>query len=111
LFRAKEKIFLHEMHMDHVVDNPTSKSSNDLIHDDTSVVVWGSSKSIPIQGIYICEGLFTTQGHLGYDEKMVKKHVDSRFENGLIGEEKQAEKAKEKAGLDQSVITILYFPV
>jgi len=106
LFRTKEKIFLHQMHVDHVVDAPTSSSSEGLIEDDSSVTVWGSSETIPIQGVYIRERLFTSQGHLGYDEQMVKKHVDSRFEKGLIKDEKQAEEAKERAGLDHDGLLV-----
>ncbi|KAG4433039.1 hypothetical protein IFR05_011478 [Cadophora sp. M221] len=100
LFRTKSKIFLHQMHVDHVVDPPTTASSGGLIEDDSSVSICGSSEVIPIQGVYIRERLFTSQGHLGYDEQMVKKHVDARFEKGLIKDEKQVEEAKEKAGLD-----------
>ncbi len=106
LFRTKDKIFLHQMHVDHVVDAPTSSSSEGLIADNSSVTVWGSSETIPIQGVYIRERLFTSQGHLGYDEQMVKKHVDSRFEKGLIKDEKQAEEAKEKAGLDHDGLLV-----
>lgn len=61
------------MHVDHVVQVPSTKSSDGLIEDDNSVHVWGSSKDIPVQGVYIKERLFTSQGHLGYDENMVKK--------------------------------------
>ncbi|KAH7355414.1 class I glutamine amidotransferase-like protein [Rhexocercosporidium sp. MPI-PUGE-AT-0058] len=106
LFRTKDKIFLHQMHVDHVVDPPTSSSSKGLIEKDSSVSVWGSSGIIPIQGVYIRERLFTSQGHLGYDEQMVKKHVDARFEKGLIKDEKQADEAKEKAGLDHDGLLV-----
>ena len=94
------------MHVDHVVDAPTSKSSNGLIEDSSSVAVWGSSETIPIQGVYIRERLFTSQGHLGYDERMVKRHIEARVKNGLIEDEEQAEEAKEKAGLDHDGIKV-----
>ncbi|KAL3427508.1 glutamine amidotransferase-like protein C13C5.04-like protein 3 [Phlyctema vagabunda] len=106
LFRTKNRLFLHQMHVDHVVQLPTNASSKGLIEDDSSVVCWGSSDLIPIQGVYIREKLFTSQGHLGYDEKMVKKHIDSRFEKGLIEDEKQAEEAKEKAGLEHDGVKV-----
>lgn len=94
------------MHVDHVVDPPSSASSNGLIEDDSSVHVWGSSKDFKVQGVYIRERLFTSQGHLGYDEEMVKAHVDSRVEKGAIKDKKQAEEAKDKAGLDHDGILV-----
>jgi len=94
------------MHVDHVVEPPTAESSNGLIEEDAAVAVWGSSKSIRVQGVYIRERLFTTQGHLVYDEEMVKKHIDTRVEKGLIKNEEQAEKAKETAGLDHDGIKV-----
>ncbi|KAK0120427.1 hypothetical protein ONS96_010643 [Cadophora gregata f. sp. sojae] len=106
LFQTKDKIFLHQMHVDHVVDAPTASSSEGLIEDDSTVSVWGSSDMIPIQGVNIRERLFTSQGHLSYDEQMVKKHVDVRVEKGLIKDEKQAEEAKQKAGLDHDGILV-----
>ncbi|KAL2070183.1 hypothetical protein VTL71DRAFT_13209 [Oculimacula yallundae] len=106
LFRTESKIYLHQMHVDHVVDAPTSTSSNALIEDDSTVDVWGSSETIPIQGVYIRERLFTSQGHLGYDEQMVKKHVDARFEKGLIKDERQVEEAKDKASLDHDGLLV-----
>jgi hypothetical protein len=55
-----------------VLQAPSSKSSGGLIEDDSSLHVWGSLKDIHIQGLYIQERLFTSQGHLGYDEKMIE---------------------------------------
>lgn len=106
LFQTKEKVFLHQMHVDHVVDPPTAKSSNGLIADDAAVAIWGSSETIKVQGVYIQERLFTSQGHLGYDENMVKEHVDTRVDKGLIEDKEQAEEAKEKAGLDHDGIKV-----
>lgn len=94
------------MHVDHVVEPPTSGSSDGLIEDDSSVSIWGSSDSFKVQGIYIRERLFTSQGHLGYDEKMVRAHVNSRVNQGLIDDKKQAEEAKEKAGLDHDGLKV-----
>ena len=43
LFRTNnEKLRLHQMHQDHVVEPPSSKSTN-LLKDDQKVHVWGSS--------------------------------------------------------------------
>jgi GMP synthase-like glutamine amidotransferase len=106
LFRTKGSIDLHQMHVDHVVQAPSSESSGGLIEDDSSVHVWGSSEETPIQGVYIRERLFTSQGHLGYDEEMVRKHVEYRFEKGLIKDEEQAEEAKERAGLDHDAVLV-----
>ncbi|TID22172.1 anthranilate synthase component II [Venturia nashicola] len=106
LFRTKGSIDLHQMHVDHVVQAPSSKSSGGLIKDDSSVHIWGSSKDIPIQGVYIQERLFTSQGHLGYDEKMVEKHIQHRVEKGLIKDKEQAEDAKQKAHLDHDGILV-----
>ena len=94
------------MHVDHVINAPTAKSSNQLIEDDTSVSVWGSSETVPIQGVYIRERLFTSQGHLGYDELMVKEHIDARYEKGLIKSRKVAEEGKEKADFEHDGVKV-----
>lgn len=101
LLKQSKTIELHQMHQDHVVAPPSSETSP-LITKDMKVHVWGSSEHSEVQGIYIPERVFTTQGHLGYDEEMVKKHIEHRVEKGLIEDEKQAEEAKDKAGLDHS---------
>lgn len=106
LFKTKKHIHLHQMHVDHVVAPPTEASSNGLIEDDSSVHVWGSSKDFEVQGVYIRERLFTSQGHLGYDEEMVKLNVDARVESGSLQDTKQAEEAKDKAGMDHDGVLV-----
>lgn len=94
------------MHVDHVPEAPSMESSGGLIADDNHVAVWGSSETIKVQGVYIRERLLTSQGHLGYDEKMVKDHVDVRLNKGLIEDKAQAEEAKEKADLGHDGIKV-----
>lgn len=92
------KIWLHQMHQDHVVNAPSWKTT-DLLKKDTQVHVWGSSRHTEVQGVYISDRLFTSQGHLGFDEDMVIRQIDMRIEGGGIEDGKQAEKAKETAEL------------
>jgi len=66
--------------------------------DDEEVYIWGSSDTTPIQGVYLKDRLFTSQGHLGYDEKMVRKHVEHRNEKGLVENDTKVEEAIEKSG-------------
>lgn len=68
-----------------------------LLSPDDKVDVWAKSKHTKIQGLYIRERLFTSQGHLGFDEKMVHRQIQTRVESGGIEDEKQAEEAKETA--------------
>ena len=97
LFQRKSPIHLHQMHQDHVINAPSSNTSK-LLMDDEEVYIWGSSDTTPIQGVYLKDRLFTSQGHLGYDEKMVRKHVEHRNEKGLVENDTKVEEAIEKSG-------------
>lgn len=100
LFRTNnEKLRLHQMHQDHVVEPPSSKSTN-LLKDDQKVHVWGSSEHTAVQGIYIKDRLFTSQGHLGFDEDMVKRQIELRVESGSLKDLDHAEAAKETADME-----------
>lgn len=97
LFKSKEgKIHLHQMHQDHVVDAP-SPSTTELLDEGTEVSVWGSSDTTGVQGVYIRRRLFTSQGHLGFDEQMVKQQIQQRVDSGSIQDTKDADAAKDKA--------------
>lgn len=52
-----------------------------------------------MQGVYLRDRLFTSQGHLGFDEKMVRRQIDMRVESGSV-EEEEGEVAKETAALE-----------
>jgi GMP synthase-like glutamine amidotransferase len=83
------------MHLDHVV-NPPSVDTTDLLPKDTKVHVWGTSDHTGVQGVYIQKRLFTTQGHMEFDENMVKRQLEMRVEAGSLAE-KDASQAAEKA--------------
>jgi GMP synthase-like glutamine amidotransferase len=100
LFRTEnDKLRLHQMHQDHVVEPPSSNSS-DLLKEDQKVHVWGSSEHTAVQGIYIKDRLFTSQGHLGFDEDMVKRQINMRIESGGLKDLDHAEAAKETADME-----------
>jgi GMP synthase-like glutamine amidotransferase len=100
LFRTKnDTLRLHQMHQDHVVEPPSSKSSN-LLKEGQKVHVWGSSEHTTVQGIYIKDRLFTSQGHLGFDEDMVKRQINMRVESGGIKDLNHADAAKETADME-----------
>lgn len=91
-----DEIFLHQMHQDQVVDAPSTTTTN-LISaeaENRSVRVWGKTEHTPIQGVYITERLFTSQGHLGFDAKMVRRQVQDRVESGGIQDKEHASTAK-----------------
>lgn len=83
IFDTKDKkISLHQMHSDRVVKAPKDCE------------VWATSNHTEIQGLYIAQRLFTTQGHLAFDEQMVNANLDVRVEKDLMDKEEAAE-AKE----------------
>lgn len=100
LFReeAKDgKIYLHQMHQDHVVQAPSPESSRGLLKKGTRVHVWGSSEHTKVQGVYIRDRLFTSQAHLGFNEDMVKRQMQMRLDSGAIEDEEHVDKAEETA--------------
>jgi GMP synthase-like glutamine amidotransferase len=90
-----DRIHLHQMHLDHVVD-PPSVDTTDLLPSGTKVHVWGTSEHTGVQGVYIHKRLFTTQGHMEFNEAMVKRQLEMRVEAGSLTE-KDADEASEKA--------------
>lgn len=92
------KIHLHQMHQDHVVEPPSYNSSKGLVEEGTKVHVWGSSEHTKVQGVYIRDRLFTSQGHLGFDEKMVKRQMEMRVKSGGIEDKEHAKDAADTAG-------------
>ncbi|KAL8684660.1 MAG: hypothetical protein Q9224_006205, partial [Gallowayella concinna] len=86
------RIHLHQMHQDHVLHPPSSATTSLLPEqNDRDIHVWCSSETTEVQGVYIRERLFTTQGHLGFDEDMVHRQVEMRIESGSIDKEKDRE--------------------
>ncbi|KAI1060782.1 hypothetical protein LB506_007343 [Fusarium annulatum] len=101
LFRTHDdKVYLHQMHQDQVLEAPTVESSNGLLEPDTDVHVWGTSNHTSIQGLYIPNRLFTTQAHLAFDEDMVKRQIQMRIDSGGIKDLEHADRAAETADLD-----------
>ena len=101
------EIYLHEMHQDHVVDVPSS-STTDLLPESSSekVRVWGSTELTPIQGVYIAERLFTSQGHLGFDSQMVEQQVQDRVDSGGIKSADAAEIAKATSDMEHDGLVV-----
>lgn len=99
LFQTKDKMLsLHQMHQDQVTTVP-SASTTDLLSKEDNVEVWASTEHTKIQGLYMKERLFTSQGHLGFDEDMVHREIEMRVESGGIEDEKVAEEGKDSAHL------------
>lgn len=94
-------ISVHQMHQDQVTTVP-SRESSDLLTPGTKVHVWASTDHTSIQGLYIRDRLFSSQGHLGFDQHMVRRQIELRQEAGVIGEKdrKEVAEADEKAHLE-----------
>ncbi|KAF4554698.1 Glutamine amidotransferase class-I-like protein [Elsinoe fawcettii] len=103
LFKTNDKkLSLHQMHQDQVSTIPDTKSANGLLKDGQKVHIWASSGHTEVQGLYIRDRLFSSQGHLGFDAKMVHRQIELRQKSGGITEEDGAEvdEAAEKAHLE-----------
>jgi GMP synthase-like glutamine amidotransferase len=99
LFRTpSQQLALHQMHQDFVSCAPTPSSAAGLLSQDAKVHVWASTDHTEVQGLYVRDRLFTTQGHLGFSEDMVKRQIEIRQESGNLSDE-QGEEAKEYAHL------------
>lgn len=81
-----DHLTLMQMHSDQVLTVPTVDG----------IKVWGRSEHTEIQGLWLHNRLFTTQGHLGFDEQMVDANIDVRVEKGLLDAE-IGEEAKESS--------------
>ncbi|KAF1925371.1 class I glutamine amidotransferase-like protein [Didymella exigua CBS 183.55] len=96
LFRTQNaKIRLHQMHLDHVVNAP-SPETTDLLEKGTKVHVWGGSDHTQVQGVYIQKRLFTSQGHMEFNERYVKRQLEMRVDAGSV-EKNDADEAAERA--------------
>ncbi|KAI7285558.1 class I glutamine amidotransferase-like protein [Hortaea werneckii] len=84
------KLALHQMHQDQVSTIPSSDST-DLLSPGTKVHNWASSEHTKIQGLYIRDRLFTSQGHLEIDGPMVHRQLQMRIEAGAITEKNKDE--------------------
>jgi GMP synthase-like glutamine amidotransferase len=93
--KTEDRIHLHQMHLDHVV-NPPSVATTDLLPKGTNVHVWGTSEHTGVQGVYIQKRLFTTQGHMEFNEAMVKRQLAMRVSAGSLSE-KDADEASVRA--------------
>lgn len=102
LFETSDsEIYLHQMHQDQVVNAPSSDTTDLLSSEDSAKVrVWGKTDHTPIQGVYLTERLFTSQGHLGFDAEMVKRQVQDRVESGGIECEDHADEAKTTSDME-----------
>ncbi|KAF4458199.1 hypothetical protein F53441_50 [Fusarium austroafricanum] len=101
LFRTHDdKIYLHQMHQDQVLEAPSAESSNGLLDPDTDVHIWGTSSHTSVQGLYIPNRLFTSQAHLAFDEDMVKRQIQMRIDSGGIKDMEHADRAAETANLE-----------
>lgn len=99
LFRTDSPtIHLHQMHQDQVTTVPSHHTTK-LLSPDDEVRVWASTDHTPVQGIYLRDRLFTSQGHLGFDEQMVHRQIEMRQESGGIKDDAHALEAKETAAL------------
>lgn len=99
LFKTSDStIHLHQMHQDHVTTVPSHKTTP-LLSKSDEIRVWASTEHTPVQGIYLQDRLFTSQGHLGFDEKMVHRQIEMRQQSGGIKDDKHAMEAKETADL------------
>lgn len=106
LFRTDDsKLSLHQMHQDQVTSTPSHETSS-LLTEKQNVHVWASTSHTEIQGLYIRDRLFTSQGHLGFDEKMVHRQIEMREESGGIKDDKHAAEAKETAHLKHDGVVV-----
>lgn len=100
-----EKLSLHQMHQDQVTTKPSAETS-ELLGPDQRVHIWAKTEHTEIQGLYIRDRLFTSQGHLGFDEKMVHSQIEIREESGGIKDDEHAAEAKETAHLKHDGVVV-----
>jgi GMP synthase-like glutamine amidotransferase len=91
----QDRIHLHQMHLDHVV-NPPSPETTHLLSKDTEVHVWGESDHTGVQGVYIPKRMFTSQGHMEFNEKYVRRQLELRVKAGSV-DLQEADEAAVKA--------------
>lgn len=83
------------MHLDHVVNAPSTETT-DLLEAGTKVHTWGTTDHTGVQGVYIQRRLFTSQGHMEFNERHVKRQLEMRVDAGSV-EKNDAAEAAEKA--------------
>ena len=106
LFKTSQStLSLHQMHQDQVTSTPSPQTSDLLTENDEEVEVWASTIHTPVQGLYMRERLFTSQGHLGFDEAMVQRQIEMRVDAGGITDT-DGEKGKETAHLKHDGIIV-----
>lgn len=106
LFRTKDgKLSLHQMHQDQVTTVPSAETT-DLLKEDQKVHVWASTDHTKIQGLYIKDRIFTSQGHLGFDEKMVQRQIEMRQDAGSVEDTEHADEAKETAHMKHDGLVV-----
>ncbi|KAF2227846.1 hypothetical protein BDZ85DRAFT_300682 [Elsinoe ampelina] len=103
LFKTQQgKLSLHQMHQDQVTTVPDRASANGLLREGQKVHVWARSEHTAVQGLYVRDRLFSSQGHLGFDAKMEHRQIELRQASGGIPEEDgdEVSEAAEKAHLE-----------
>ncbi|EJT78281.1 hypothetical protein GGTG_03383 [Gaeumannomyces tritici R3-111a-1] len=101
LFQTNQPfVHLHQMHQDQVVEAPDPAASGGLLEARARVSVWGSSRHTKVQGTYIPRRVFTTQAHLAFDERMVKREMEMRVKQGAIEDPEHVHRAAETAHLE-----------
>ena len=106
LFRTKDpKIFLHQMHQDKVTSTPSAETTH-LLDKKQRVHVWAGTKHTPIQGLYIRDRVFTSQGHLEMWEGLVHEQINARQESGSIRTSERAAEGKESAHLKHDGVVV-----
>ena len=83
------------MHIDHVVNAPSTETT-DLLEEGTKVHVWATTDHTEVQGVYIQQRLFTSQGHMEFNERYVKRQLEMRVDAGSV-EKNDADEAAERA--------------
>jgi GMP synthase-like glutamine amidotransferase len=101
-----EKLALHQMHQDHVTQTPSFETAGGLLENGAKVHVWASSGHTEVQGLYVRERLFTSQGHLGFDEEMVHRQIEMRQNSGGIKDDQEAQEGKERAHLRHDGVVV-----
>lgn len=103
LFKTHDNtLHVHQMHQDQVTTLPSSQTTN-LLGKNQKVHIWASTNHTSIQGLYIRDRLFSSQGHLGLDETMVRRQVEARIQSGAIDvdeDRKAVQYAKETAHME-----------
>ena len=99
---SDQKLYLHQMHQDQVATSPDPTKTS-LLEDGQTVHVWASTEHTKVQGLYVRDRLFTSQGHLSLDEKMVHRQIEMR--NDSISN-KGREEAKETAHMEHDGLIV-----